>query len=633
MKTLIICFLFCFPIILNAQLYNTALIPDSLLENAHEVIWEDYMHFEVLSEREGNTSVRQAITILDKESSANRLRVYYDKDTKIKQLSATIYDAVGRVVHKFKKNDFNDVGLLDGISIYDDNRAKALTINSNKYGYPYTILFEYETIERGVGFAVFPRHFFQSYYQSVIKSDLIIEVPQDIPIQYKLLNLDMEPEQLSVDEKNRYHWMVRNLKAIPREPYGPSEFGMFPFLMTSSGKFQIEEYSGSMSDWESYSTFMSKLYEGRQELPDDIKQQIQSLTEGIQNPRDKIEVLYKYLQDNTRYVSIQLGIGGWQPFSAEYVAKNKYGDCKALSNYMHSMLNEIGIESYPALIYGGDLPYNVSEDFTYPLFNHVILYVPSEDMWLECTSSYNPPGYIGKWTSNRNTLLVKSEGGTLKATPSLPIEGNTWISNTSIKIQDSGAANIQGEIRAAGVPHEVLRRRAFGSSEQEKRDWWLESTELPELKLDQLEIKASETQPTASIFYTGEVPHYASKAGKRLFLPLNQVNTWDFVFPKKEERIQPISIERGFVDVDSIHLELPSSYQVENLNDQPIHINSAFGEYRLEVSQEDKKIKCIRSFRLNEGNHPASDYGAFRDFLIAVSKADRSMAVLVERKT
>ncbi|MCG8329353.1 MAG: DUF3857 and transglutaminase domain-containing protein [Chitinophagales bacterium] len=633
MKTLIICFLFCCPIILNAQLYNTALIPDSLLENAHEVIWEDYMHFEVLSEREGNTSVRQVITLLDKESSANRLSVYYDKDTRIKQLSATIYDAFGKVVHKFKKNDFNDIGLVDGTSIYDDSRAKALTINSNKYGYPYTILFEYETIEKGVGFAVFPRRFFQSYYQSVIKSDLIIEVPRHIPIQYKLLNLDIEPEEQLVDGKNRYHWAVRHLKAIPREPYGPSEFEILPFLMTSSGKFQIEDYSGSMSDWESYSSFMSKLYEGRQELPDDIKQQIQSLTADIQNPKEKIEVLYKYLQNNTRYVSIQLGIGGWQPFSAEYVAKNKYGDCKALSNYMHSMLSEVGIESYPALIYGGDLPYNVSEDFTHPLFNHVILYVPSEDMWLECTSSYNPPGYIGEWTSNRNTLLVKPEGGTLKATPSLPIEGNTWISNTSIKIQDSGAADIQGETHAAGAQHEKLRWRVFEFSEQEKRDWWLELTELPELKLDQLEIKASETQPTASVSYTGEVPHYASKAGKRLFLPLNQINKWDFVFPKKEKRTQPISIEKGFIHMDSIHLELPPSYQIENLNDQPIHINSAFGEYRLEIAKEDKKITCLRSFRLNKGNHAASEYEALRDFLIAVSKADKSMAVLVERKT
>ena len=95
-----------------------------------------------------------------------------------------------------------------------------------------------------------------------------------------------------------------------------------------------------MNTWEGFGKFISELLKGRDVLPDDIKVKVHQLTDQLKDDKQKVYVLYDFLQKNTRYISIQLGIGGWQPFDAKYVAAKRYGDCKALSNYMVALLKE-----------------------------------------------------------------------------------------------------------------------------------------------------------------------------------------------------------------------------------------------------------------------------------------------------
>jgi hypothetical protein len=74
------------------------------------------------------------------------------------------------------------------------------------------------------------------------------------------------------------------------------------------------------------------------------------LVKGFDDPVEKVRTLYNYMQQRTRYVSIQVGIGGWQPFLASVVDEKGYGDCKALAHYMKSILDAVGIRSVYTLV-------------------------------------------------------------------------------------------------------------------------------------------------------------------------------------------------------------------------------------------------------------------------------------------
>lgn len=112
---------------------------------------------------------------------------------------------------------------------------------------------------------------------------------------------------------------------------------------------------------------------------------------------EKIDTLYKYLQRNYRYVSVQLGIGGRMPKSATEVYENKFGECKRLSNLMKAMLKEAGITAQYSKVRVGREEDDIMVDFPAQQFNHIILRVPlsEEVLWLECTSKYLPTGYLG----------------------------------------------------------------------------------------------------------------------------------------------------------------------------------------------------------------------------------------------
>lgn len=134
--------------------------------------------------------------------------------------------------------------------------------------------------------------------------------------------------------------------------------------------------------------------DGKTALTEDMKSKLHSMTDTCQSVKSKIDVLYKYLEQNTRYVNITLGIGGYQPVAAAEVCRTGFGDCKGLSNFMHAMLKEVGVPSSEVVI---STKYDkIYKDYpNFNQFNHEILMVPmrQDTVWIECTDAKIPLGY------------------------------------------------------------------------------------------------------------------------------------------------------------------------------------------------------------------------------------------------
>jgi hypothetical protein len=378
------------------------------------------------------------------------------------------------------------------------------------------------------------------------------------------------------------------------------------------------------------------LNKNRDALPDNIKQQVHSLTDKLTTIEEKTKVLYDFLQKNTRYISIQLGIGGYQPFEAKSVADKKYGDCKALSNYMVSLLKEAGVSANYVIAYGGRGSDRVDETFPALYFNHVIACVPNgkDTIWLECTSQDVSAGYMGAFTGNRKVYVVdeKSGGGYITKTPSYKHTDNLELRTVTATVDKDG--NLQAEVKThfTGLSQELQHSLLHTATPEQRTKYLNEVISLPTYKIEKSDYKETKGYIPAmdeTLIITS--PNYASTSGKRLFITPNMFNKSTTRLPSDKPRKYDLELGYPFRDIDSVNITIPDGYTVEALP-QNSNITNKFGNYKVNYTVTANTIQLVRLKERLNSRFTASDYEALAKFYEAMYKADRARIVFVKKE-
>src|SRR5690554_5238221 len=215
---------------------------------------------------------------------------------------------------------------------------------------------------------------------------------------------------------------------------------------------------------------------------------MRKLVENESDTRKKAEKIYKYVQNKTRYVSIQLGIGGWKPMNAKDVDRLGYGDCKALTSYTKALLEAVDIPSYYSIIYNSSAKRNISEDFVSMQGNHVILAVPTDNdlYWLECTSQTIPFNYIGSSNDDRIVLAINEKEAKLKRTPIYQTKNNSQTSVAQYAITPNGTLNGTLEITTKGTQYGSRFYLERQSAEQANKYYNHYFSNIANLKLEDI---------------------------------------------------------------------------------------------------------------------------------------------------
>lgn len=551
-----------------------------------------------------------------------------DSHSKLSTFSGTVTDATGKVVRKVKRSDLQTSEYSRDLA----NDASRLVYICQPINYPYTVTYDYEEkISNGI--VVYPAFVPQNSYDIAVKhSALTITVPaDDDDVRYVSEGTDVTVDRsTSADGKSIvYRIESSDLAPIRQKPYALPLERLVPLVKFAPKQFNFESTHCDLSSWQTLGNWVTSLSEGTRELPEAMKRKVHELTDHLSSKREIVKALYDYLNNSTRYVSIQLGIGGYKPATVEQTSRISMGDCKALSNYMVAMLHEAGLPADYVLISTEhkDLYMDMAN---MGQLNHAIVTVPipNDTLWLECTNPIFPIGYFPSTLWGHQSIVLRTLGeAEVVRLPQYADTLNKQITNVDISIDRDGKASFTMFQSANNRQYEDnLGMKKWPESKQ--KDYIQEKINLPHLSAQSFSFSFAENKPEVTWNLAGTSTGFAKKTGSRIFIPLSPVHQPASRISTPDKPYEFV-LSYGYVDEEYITLHIPEGMKIEKIP-QTLSLSTPFGTFNSCVTQKDDvTIEIHQTAMIKSGEYAAELLNAWLDFHKTMSEEYQKKIVIV----
>ena len=613
------------------ETYLASGIPDSLKENANAII--RYTMDDITVKAQGREVLKHhsITTVLNEkgDDEGEMVLLYNRKFDTYSDIEVKVYSATGQVLKKYHKGDMYDRAASDDETIVTDDRV--LLLQHVIPSYPTTIEISYE--DDITSYTNLSSWMIRPYAEVAVQNAFCkVAVNPAIGFRYQPLNTSVRALKGTEGGLDTYSWEVHNIKATKPEE-STMHWQLQQKLDFVTNNFEYYGTPGTIDTWQNFGKWISKLNADVNTLSPQRTAEIRKMTDTIKTDVGKARFLYHYLQQNTRYVSVQLGIGGLKPFPASFVDQKKYGDCKALSNYMYALLKAVNIPSYYAIINAGANEKPADPAFPDNVFNHVILCVPfkGDTTWLECTSTTQPFGKLGTFTENRRALLITEDGGKLVNTPKSTIKDNVFDSNVHLTINPDGSAKANlkfsstGEYRSMYVGTESIKL-------DEQKTFLIHYLNLKQPSAFNFNV-APDKDGTKELNIDLEYDRfYDVSVGDKQFYRTNVLDIWHETLPELKKRQLDFYFEHPMQKTCTTVIDLPAGFEMESIP-ADVKLKFSYGNFEASYTYDKVKNQVTSKVKFNLENQviPAANYNEMQAYMDDIAKA-QSKKMVIKRK-
>ena len=435
--------------------------------------------------------------------------------------------------------------------------------------------------------------------------------PKNRRLGMKTQGVDLQPEVSDNGSDVVYLWRREKLPAMEAEDNVPEWFEPLPVV-------QLSEFA----DWEQIARWNLDLFKVTEPISNALETQIRKWSAELATKEQRLIAALRFVQDEIRYMGIELGSYSHRPTQPSTVFGRRFGDCKDKSLLLTVMLSRLGVEAYPALV-NTKAQRQLAKWQPSPFsFDHCIVKgrLDGRPLWMDPTISHQrgAPGEISDLDYSL-ALVVQQGARDLEIVPEMIPTEATISANETFTITDyTSSVLFQVVTTYRGPEANAMRARIESESISEV------SREYINYYADSFPDIESEGRPTVTddpaanvvvVTETYRIPRFWQDGSRWLYPGVisNEIQK-----PSISRRSMPLAVHHPVFYKQTTEIRLPARRgwpaRSGTIADEAVRF-----DYKYSVT--DRSIALDYSFRTLDDSIPAERVAKHLDTLEQIRKA------------
>ena len=234
-----------------------------------------------------------------------------------------------------------------------------------------------------------------------IRSRFVVDLPASMAPHIVEQHLDFKRVEETAKGRHYFVWAKQSVMPVKSELFAPD---------SSVPRMAIGV--ASSESWTDIARWYGGLAKDRYTLSPRAVATIDSIARAQRTASDTVRALHNWIAKDIRYVSVALGLSGYQPRFPDSTITSGFGDCKDKATLFIAAAHHLGLTAYPVLLAST----GVREPSLSSLaqFDHVIAALPKPGnagyTFLDLTTNLFPPGRVPTQYQGEFGLVVLPDG-------------------------------------------------------------------------------------------------------------------------------------------------------------------------------------------------------------------------------